>query len=147
MDRLAVLKPDEWEPREMHAIAMLDFEPHELTLLTGWHWTDWEVDGLGRMANVLLAWNGTPRFWLQASRSYPADGISVEVPRDETDLARARADFIACSGLDVDAFLAIREGDDQWFARWDGPHEAGVRPASATGSPRQLRRGGGADPR
>jgi hypothetical protein len=100
-----------------------------LTAALGWAWDEVEEDGLGLMFYAPLAWDGKGRFLLSASGFYRGDGIAIEAEPGE-DPARARADFMRDTGLSSDAFLAIAEADT-WFARWDPPHNAGVRPATA----------------
>jgi hypothetical protein len=133
--RLTVQPHEEWQPlREPRAIGVLDRTPDDLTAALGWAWDEFEEDGLGQMFYAPLAWDGNSRFLLSASGLYPGDGIAIEAEGTE-DPASARGHFMRDTGLGSDAFLAIAEGDT-WFARWDPPHNAGVRPSTA--SPRSA---------
>lgn len=134
MSRLQLQRRDEWRPlREAWCIGVLDRTPAEISAALGWTWDVVDEDGLGTMFYAALAWDGRSRFMLSSSGVYPGDGVAIEVEASE-DPARARADFLQATALPPAAFLAIAEGDT-WFARWDAPHNAGVRPATA--APRQ----------
>jgi hypothetical protein len=129
MSRIKQLTHDEWIPMSLESAAVIDRLPEELSAQFGWVWETVEEDGLGPVSYCPLAWDGVPRFLLSSSGFYPQDGINVEVA-EQDGLADARADFLAELGLTPDVFLVVREGDC-WFARWDPPHTAGVRPATA----------------
>ena len=130
MPRLAQQSSDEWRAlRKPLCIGVLDRTPDELTTALGWEWDEVDEEGLGPTYYASLAWDGRGRFLLSASRFYPENGVSIEVESSENP-AVARADFMSETGLESNAFLVISEGDD-WFARWDPPHTAGVRPAAA----------------
>jgi hypothetical protein len=78
----------------------------------------------------MRTWRGTgSRFLLSALETYPESGIAIEVSRDD-NAAAARSDLLGALNLDANALLAISEGHT-WFARWDPPHQSGVRPATA----------------
>ena len=113
---------------------MLDRTPEELTATFGWEWGEANEEGLGLMFYAPLAWNGKSRLFLSASGVYPTDGVSLDAEASENPAA-ARADFLEGTGLAPETFLAISEGD-VWFARWDAPHNAGTRPATA--APRDI---------
>src|SRR4051794_3316684 len=130
MPRLAVQSHDNWQPlRQPWCIGVLDRTREELTATLGWEWDEADEAGLGPMFYVPLAWEGRSRFLLSVSGVYPESGVSIEAEASENP-AEARADFIRDTGLASHAFLAIAEGD-AWFARWDPPHDAGARPATA----------------
>ena len=113
------------------AIAVLDRSTADITAAFGWVWDEVDDEGLGPMFYLPLAWDGTSRFLLSASGFYPEDGIAVEASAAE-NFASARTDLLKTLGLEFNAWLAITEGGDVWFARWDPPHNAGQRPATAT---------------
>ncbi len=130
MSRLALQGHDEWEPlRKPRCIGVLDRTPEELTATLGWEWEEVEEEGLGPMHYAPLAWDGRSRFLLSASGFYPNNGVAIEVEASES-AAVARRDFMLGTGLTSEHFLVISEGE-VWFARWDPPHNAGVRPPTA----------------
>lgn len=130
MSELTTLSVACWTPlREPWCIAQLDRTVGEISETYGWSWDQADADGLGLMHYLFLAWNGVPRFLLSASAAYPDDGIAVEVEASE-DAATARRDLLKGLALTPDAWLTISEGET-WFARWDPPHRAGARPATA----------------
>lgn len=132
MPRLTVQSFDDWVPLEDPcAIAVLDRSTADVTAAFGWVWDEVDQDGLGPMFYLPLAWDGTSRFLLSASGFYPDDGIAVEASAGE-NFASARADLLTTLGLALSAWLAITEGGEVWFARWDPPYNAGERPATAT---------------
>ena len=132
MSRLTVQRSDDWVPfKDRCAIAVLDRSTADVTAAFGWVWDEVDEEGLGPMFYLPLAWDGASRFLLSASGFYPDDGIAVEASAAE-NFASARADLLTALGLERSAWLAITEGGDVWFARWDPPHNAGQRPSTAT---------------
>jgi hypothetical protein len=130
VNHLAPQTHDEWAPiRDLWCVGVLDRTVEELTAAYGWAWDPAEVDGLGLVFYMPLAWDGKSRFLLSVSAAYRDGGISIEVDRSENP-ATARADLLSELGLPSSALLAISEGES-WFARWDPPHNAGGRPATA----------------
>jgi hypothetical protein len=130
VDHLAPQTHDEWTPiRDLWCVGVLDRTVEELATAYGWSWDQAEVDGLGLMFYMPLAWDGKSRFLLSVSATYPESGIAIEVARGENPAA-ARSDLLNALGLLSSALLAISEGES-WFARWDPPHNAGDRPATA----------------
>jgi hypothetical protein len=130
MPRLTVQGFDEWMPiADPWAVGVLDRTVGELSEAFGWTWDEVEEHGLGQTFYLPLAWDGKSRFLLTASGVYPENGIAIETSASE-NRAIARADLLAALGLEANAFLAISEGN-AWFARWDPPHDAGVRPSTA----------------
>ena len=130
MSRLAQQAFEDWVPiADPQTVAVLDRTVDECAAAYGWCWNHVEEAGLGPMSYVPLAWDGQSRFLVSASGVYPNVGIAVEASKSE-DPAAARADLRAALDLEADAFLAISEGNT-WFARWDPPHNAGVRPSTA----------------
>ncbi|HUY60110.1 MAG TPA: hypothetical protein VMV16_10420 [Solirubrobacteraceae bacterium] len=130
MSRLTAQTHSEWVPfQRPWTIGVLDRAVEELTAAYGWVWEETDEAGLGQTFYLPLAWDGKSRYLLTASGVYPADGIQIEASSTENP-AQARADLLAELGLRSGAFLAISEGES-WFARWDPPHQAGERPATA----------------
>lgn len=130
MGRLSQQTADDWTPiHDPWTVAVFDRTVAEMAEAFGWVWDEVDEDGLGPTFYLPLAWDGRSRFLLQASGFYPENGIAVDATRSENP-ATARADLLAELELGADAFLAISEGD-AWFARWDPPHNAGQRPATA----------------
>ena len=130
MSRLSRQSEAEWvaieDPR---VIAVLDRTVDEIGAALGAVRDEVDEEGLGQTFYLPLGWDGQSRFLLSASGVYPGNGVAVEVSASES-AASARSDLLSEIGWGPDAFLAIAEGDT-WFARWDLPHNAGVRPATA----------------
>ncbi len=121
---------DEWTlVRDRTVIALIDRTVEEFAETYGWVWDEVDEAGLGPTFYLPLAWGGASRYLLWLTAHTPDDGIIVEAAADE-DPAAARADLLSGLGLDTEAFLVIAEGG-RWFARWDPPHNAGSRPATA----------------
>jgi hypothetical protein len=130
MPTLTVQGFDEWMPiADPCAVGVFDRTVREMSEAFGWTWDEVEEEGLGQTFYLPLAWDGRSRFLLTASGPYPENGIAIETSASENP-AIARADLLEALGLEANALLAISEGN-AWFARWDPPHNAGVRPSTA----------------
>ena len=131
---MTVQATSEWVPIEdPWCIGVLDCTTQQATAAFGWRWDEVDEDGLGPMFYVPLAWDGSSRFILSASGAYPENGVAIEASASE-DAAHARRELLENLGLTPEAMLAISESG-VWFARWDPPHNAGSRPATATQRP------------
>jgi hypothetical protein len=134
MSRLTVQAHADWIPFPSGScIAVLDCSTEQATEAFGWTWDEVDEEGLGPMFYVPLSWDGRSRFLLSASGFHPESGVAVEASASEA-AAVARHELLAELGLTSKALLALSEGDE-WFARWDPPHNAGQRPETATKRP------------
>ena len=129
MSRISQLTHEQWVPMRLESAAVIDRLPEELSAQFGWVWDTVEEEGIGPISYCPLAWDGVSRYLLSSSGFFPEDGVNLEVGEGD-DVAAARSDFLAELGLTSEVFLVVREGDC-WFARWDAPHNAGARPATA----------------
>lgn len=130
MSRITQVDESDWVAFPDRHIAVLDLTTAQATERFGWTWERHDVEGIGPVLQVVLLFDGQPRYMLEIDEEDPI-GISVATPED-ADPWVARTDFLDALELPQHAYSSIAEGDvhyartepeDWWRAnlkRWNG---------------------------